>query len=207
MAEDIPISEIEESEDPFLKNKIYGSNLLNRPQPEGYGLEWLETLKTKPTEDFPSGQLLLVFRIANEWLALPSCAIKEITHSARIHKLPHTNSPVLLGISNIHGELLITVSMQAFLELPNVPSKPNNVEDVCHFSRYIVLEKNKDTIVFLVNEILGLTLIEPGALEPPPLSTSKAGRNYFVGVFSLNDTLIGLLDESLIMETINQTYL
>lgn len=207
MAEDIPISEIEESDDPFIKNKIYGSNLLNRPQPEGYGLEWLESLKTKPTEDFPSGQSLLIFRIANEWLALPSASIKEVTHCAYIHKLPHTHSPVLLGISNIHGELLITVSMQAFLELPNISSKSNDSENSCQFSRYIVLEKNKDTLVFSVNEILGLTLIEPNALEPPPLSTSKAGKNYFVGVFSLNDQLIGLLDESLIMETINQNFL
>lgn len=202
MADDTHTPE-EEFDDPFYKNKIYGSNLLNRPQPEGYNHEWLESLKTKPTEDFPSGRSVVIFRIANEWLALPSFSIKEITHSTYIHKLPHSNSPLLLGISNVHGELLITISMQAFLDLPSPAKSPNNQHG--QFSRYIVLEKGKDTIVFPVNEIHGITFIESSSLEPPPLSTSKAGKNYFVGIFPLNNNLIGLLDESLIMEAINQT--
>lgn len=195
----------ENFEDPFYKNKVYGTNLLNRPQPEGYDLEWLESLKTKPTEDFPSGKSLLIFRIANEWLALPSYSIKEITHSSYIHKLPHSNSPILLGISNIHGELLITVSMQAFLDLPPITPKDSDDQTPCKFSRYIVLAEGKDTIVFPVDEIHGITFIQPSSLDPPPLSTSKTGKNFFTGIFSLNETLIGLLDGSLIMDAINQS--
>lgn len=193
----------EEFQDPFYKNKIFGSRLLNRMQPPGYGIEWLETLKTKPAEDFPSGHSVVIFRIANEWLALPSHSILEITHSSHIHKLPHTNSPILLGISNVHGELLITISMQTFLDLP-APTKPIE-ENAQQSARSIVLEKNKEAILFPVHEIHGITFIPPTSIAPPPLSTSKAGKNFFIGIFSLNNTLIGLLDDSAIMDAINLT--
>lgn len=204
---DISQQQSEEPYDPFFKNKIYGSNLLNRPQPENYGTEWLESLKTQATEDFPSGRSLLVFRIANEWLALPSHCIKEITQSTYIHKLPHATTSVLLGISNVHGELLVTISMQSFLELPDTSPASIQPQKTCQFARNIIMEVNKNIIVFPVNEIYGLTQIELSSLESPPISIVKSMKNYCIGIFPLNDLFIGLLNETLIINTLNEKYL
>lgn len=196
-----------QAEEPFLKNKVHSLNLLNRPPPENYGTEQLASLNTQTHEDFPTGRSLLVFRIANEWLALPNYCIKEITPPSFIHKLPHTTTNILLGISNVHGDLLITISMQAFLNIHNASTQSNNTQSVCKFARNIVLEINKNILVFSVDEIYGLTQIELSLLEPPAITITKSIQNYCTGIFSLNNTVVGLLDESRIITTLNETYL
>lgn len=193
--------------DPFSKNKVYGSNLLNRPQPEGYSEEWLESLKTKLTDDLVSGKLLLIFRIANEWLALPSYCIKEVTETAFIHRLPHTSTKVLLGIANVQGELLIAISMQAFLSIPEAIKNFDDQPVSRHYIRNIVFGVNNDIFVFTVDEIYGLTQVQSNTFESPPISISKSLKNYFSGVFSLNNTPVGLLDEMLIISKLNEKHL
>lgn len=198
---------IPEANEVFLKNKLHSANLLNRPPPENYAAEQLISLNAQIDEDFPSGQPVLVFRIAKDWLALPNYCIKEITHPSCIHTLPHITTDVLLGISNVHGELLITISMQAFLNLPNSSTQPYTNQGFCKFSRTVVLEINKNVLVFPVDEIYGLARIEADLLEEPPMSVTKSIKNYCIGIFALNDLVVGLLDEIQIIETLNEKYL
>ena len=191
------------------QNEIYGSNLLGRPHPEGYSEEWVESLKHHTIEESIPRQSLLVFRIQGEWLALPSHCIKEVTKATFIHTLPHTNSNVLLGISNIQGELLVAISMQNLLGIPNSTEAPKKSHDFSRYARNVVFGSGKNVFVFPVDEIHGLTYIKLDKIESVPMSILKSLKNYFSGIFALpEETLsIGLLDERLIIDSLNENYL
>lgn len=58
---------------------------------------------------------VLVFRIADEWLALPATALRQIDTPRAIHTLPHRRNRVVLGLVNIRGALTVAVSLGELL--------------------------------------------------------------------------------------------
>lgn len=199
----------QKKENEILQNGIHDSNLLNRPHPKGYTEEWVESLKHFAFEESIPRQSLLVFRIKGEWLALPSYCIKEVTKTTFIHSLPHTNSNVLLGITNVQGELLVTISMQNLLNIPDTPKTLEKDYTYSRYSRNIVFEDKKNVFAFPVDEIFGLTYVKSANIEPVPISIIKSLKNFFSGIFTLPDDVlsVGLLDEKLIINSLNENYL
>src|SRR5258708_6446608 len=49
---------------------------------------------------------VVIFRLADEWLALPTAAVAEVVNQKPIHTLPHRTGGLVLGITNVRGELL-----------------------------------------------------------------------------------------------------
>src|ERR1700754_1684934 len=45
----------------------------------------------------------LVFRVADEWLALPTAALRHIEDLRPIHSLPHRRNRVVLGVVHVRG--------------------------------------------------------------------------------------------------------
>lgn len=204
----LPFYPHEQDNEPHQKG-VSDSTLLTRPHPEGYTAEWVESLKHPAFEESIPRQTLLVFRIKNEWLALPGHCIKEVTKAAFIHSLPHTNSGVLLGITNVQGELLVAVSMQNLLNIPDTTEPQLKRYAYSKYIRNIVFGSKKDIFVFPVDEIYGLTYIKSDQIEPVPISILKSSKNYFSGIFTLPDDIlsVGLLDEKLIISGLNENYL
>lgn len=203
-----PLRSLEQNKD-VPPNNTQDSNLLSRPHPKGYTEEWVESLKHSTLEESIPKQSLLVFRIKSEWLALPSHCIKEVTKTTFIHRLPHTNSTVLLGITNVQGELLVTTSMQNLLGIPD-PTQPTPKNYTFNrYSRFIVFGNKKDSFVFPADELFGLTHVKFDAIEPVPISIVKSLKNYFSGIFILPESNIsvGLLDDKLIIDSLNENYL
>jgi hypothetical protein len=62
-----------------------------------------------PSESF------LVFRIGDEWLALPTPIFKRIVQTRPIHTLPHRQHRAVLGVVNVQGELLVCMSLAHLL--------------------------------------------------------------------------------------------
>lgn len=191
------------------QNEMYTSNLLSRPHPEGYDEECIKALKQHLIEESTSKESLLIFRIKNEWLALPSNCIKEITKPTFVHRLPHTNNTVLLGITNVQGELLITISMQNLLGISGEPNESPKPYVYSMYSRNIVFGSKKDVFVFPVDEIYGLGYIQLDNIDPVPIGVVKSLKNFFTGIFTLTDKglSVGLLDERLIINSLNENHL
>lgn len=199
----------EYSED-FLQNaKIYGSDLLQRPYPKGYQEEWAESLKHSALEEEIEKLSLLVFRIKTEWFALPTHIIIEIIRDAFIHSLPHMHSDVILGITNVQGELRIAISMQHLLGIPNLKMSDITCYTFSKYSRNIVIGQKNNIFVFPVDEIYGLVHIKLDDIQETPISISKSLKNFFSGIFELpEDKLpVGLLNEKLILNALNENYL
>lgn len=191
------------------QNEIYSSTLLRRPYPEGYNEDHIKSLKQHTAEESIPRKSLLVFRIQNEWLALPSHCIKEVTPPSFVHRLPHTNNPILLGITNVQGELLITISMQNLLGITNTAQKSTETYIYSMYARNIVFGYKNDIFVFPVDEIYGLSYVKLDTIEPIPISILKSLKNFFSGIFTLPDAIlsVGLLNEQLIINSLNKNHL
>lgn len=63
------------------------------------------------TEDGET-QSVVIFRVASEWLALPTAVVVEVSNLLPIHSLPHRRNGVVLGLASVRGELLVCVSLR-----------------------------------------------------------------------------------------------
>jgi len=88
-----------------------GSKLLSRPAEEDYLNEWKKNISTPRKDKNIHLKAALVFRMGDEWFALASRFVKEITHCDKHHTLPHRKNHVLRGLVNVRGEVLLNVSL------------------------------------------------------------------------------------------------
>jgi chemotaxis-related protein WspD len=165
-----------------------GLNLLERPIPEQYRQEWTDLLATLPTLD-SSGNLLaspslkvVIFRLQQEWLALPTEIFKEATPPTVIHTIPHRSNQILRGLVNIRGELLLCVSLSKLLHLEVVHHAVPALSPVV-YSRLVVVEKADQKWVFAVDELYGVERFEQYELQPAPQSSTKSMCSYTKGLF------------------------
>ncbi|GBF82832.1 chemotaxis protein CheW [Aphanothece sacrum] len=199
-----------------------GRTLLQREAPDGYLEEWTELLTQELQQQGTSSTLkkrvslasesmaLSVFRVAQEWVALPVSVIKEITYTCPIHTLPHRSNHVFLGIVNIRGEILMCISLRDLLGLPlgdfnshnqrsnelNIKNK-NNISPVT-YKRMIVLEIQANRWVFPVDEVLGVYRFSPDQLRDTPVVISKTPDTYTKKIIAWQGKYINYLDHELV---------
>src|SRR6187551_3630902 len=73
-----------------------------------YSLSQEHQLSAQSTEAWQDikTRSILVFRLGEEWLGLPTRCLVEISPSQTIHSLPHQRSRALLGVANVRGALV-----------------------------------------------------------------------------------------------------
>ncbi|HAC65774.1 MAG TPA: chemotaxis protein CheW [Cyanothece sp. UBA12306] len=203
-----------------------GRTLLQREAPEGYIEEWgmilsqewtkqdqqksrsdsaLQTTKTKSNEIL----CLTIFRVGQEWLALPVSVIKEITPCCPVHILPHRSNHVFLGIVNIRGEILMCISLKDLLGLPDTQesfikkgksltkAETSSINPVV-YQRMIVIEIQENRWVFPVDEISDIHRLTPEQLGNTPVVISKTPDTYTKKILHLEDKQINFLDHELV---------
>ena len=191
------------------ENKKSGSTLLDRPPPLGYQEEWIEGLKKPQVEEVAEGKNCLAFRLDNELLALSSDSVKEVTQTTKAHKLPHRTTQILKGLTNVHGELYITISMRSLLGFENSshpqpppPSHPYSSQR--SYLRSIVFGYGKNDFLFSADEVLGLVSYQLNALQEAPATVAKSYSNFVLGLFVLNNKHIALLDAHRLVSRLNE---
>ena len=83
-----------------------GRRFLDAPSPDGYAQEWAERLAPPIEEAATDLQSVLIFRLGEEWLALPAQVLLEVAGPRPIHRIPH-RAGLLAGLVNIRGELYL----------------------------------------------------------------------------------------------------
>lgn len=178
-----------------------GRNLLERELPPEYMQEWTQVLAGKKDMHAAGTLSVLIFRVEQEWLALPSLLFAEVIEQAKIHRLPHRPNPVLLGVANVHGEVQLCVSLQALLGIERASkqfaAENGKTRESGHHlpKRMLVVDKEDERWVFPVSEIYGIQRIYPSQLAPPPVTVSKSGAGFSKGIFHWKDNHVALLDE------------
>ncbi|AFY42089.1 chemotaxis protein CheW [Nostoc sp. PCC 7107] len=194
-----------------------GRYLLERPTPEKYRHEWTQLLAESPTEKtshLPTYALrtketltVVIFRLQQEWLALPAQVFKETTPPSVIHTLPHRQNQVLRGLINIRGELLLCVSLSHLLNIESSDTLRQGLSLVSH-SRMAVIEKAGNAWVFPVDEIYGVHRFHRRKLHDAFRKVTQTTQTYTKGLFSWQPTncptshTVGYLDDELLFTSL-----
>lgn len=181
--------------------------MLDRELPPGYMADWAEVYSHEKVIKDTENLSALVFRLGDEWLALQTHLIKEVSEMAPIHRVPHHNGYLLRGLVNIRGELKICISIGSILCLerskkqPVVETKDRNV-----YERMIVVSQDESEFVFPVSEVLGIIRFTPGELQNVPTTVSKSKATYTAGIINQKDKNIACLDHELLFYFLDRSF-
>jgi chemotaxis-related protein WspD len=175
-----------------------GRALLDRVPPSGYQEGLADGMAAEPEALVRGTRTVLLFRVAEEWFAIDTRAIREVVSDRRSHTLPHHPEPAVLGLANVRGTLEISVSLQRLLGLDVRPGQ----EDVStKLSRVLVLTRQGETFACPVDEVAGILSIAPENIGAIPVTLARTDRQNVEGVITTEQGPAGLLDaEHLFLE-------
>ena len=143
---------------------------------------------------------MLVFRIGEEWLGLPTTSIVEVIEARTVHSLPHQANQAVLGLINIRGALKICVSLGRMLGISVTGG------DTAHAGqRLLVVTHEEQILAFPVNEVAGVHAYAADAAQLPPSTVAHAGTAYTQAVIDWRGKKIGLLDCGLLFYALNRS--
>jgi chemotaxis-related protein WspD len=181
---------------------VYASaaaQLLDVDTPARYAQDWTEHVAAAKPPAQSETTSVVIFRVAAEWLALPSAVFKEIAADRPVHSLPHRRNGALLGVVNIRGELLVCASLKQIL----------GVEigfAAAGAPRMLVIQQNGDRTVCPVEEVHGVERFDLQDLKQVPATLAGAAVSYIKAVLFWRRRSVGVLDAELLFHALNRTF-
>ncbi len=167
--------------------------------------DWTGFLAREKEEHAEGKASAVIFRLGAEWLALRTKRFKEISPIRAIHRLPHRNSSVLLGMVNVRGEIMLCVSLKSVLGIEDETG--GALESSRVYKRMAVVEKERDQWVVPVDEIHGIQRFEDSALGKVPVTVAKSAVKFTCGMLSWQEKSVGLLDDELLFYSLKRSAL
>jgi len=140
----------------------------------------------------------LIFECANETLAFAADFVKEVKTSKEIHALPCNKSKeIIMGITNINGELVIIANLASILGKTDNSTKTS----------FIVCEHSNLKIAFLTGKILKMVKKQNCEIAPAiPEKKSKA-QIFDESIFYEEQTIVKSLNAELLLQAVARKYL
>ncbi len=179
-----------------------GRRLLNRNVPQGYLEEYGKRLSAPITEKSGAVNSSIIFRIDDNWVALPTTMLESVLETSGIHSLPHSKNQVILGVVNVAGELMVCVSLQRLIGRPDLDSDNEDVRDR-GFRRKIVITADHCQWVFPVDEVLGMHRFTAGDAEKSQHYSGIIDNKYVKGIVNWQQKPVIHLDEDRLARTLS----
>ena len=174
-----------------------GRKFLDAPSPPGYLDEWTARLATGGDDELADDVSVLVFRLGDEWLALPVAVLVEVTRSRPPHRVPH-RAGLLSGVVNIRGELHLCVRLDALLGVANAEGRTPTAP------RLVVIRTGTEGWAFAVDAVDQVHRVPQQGLTPPPPTLSRAVARLTRGVFDAGGKPVGVLDDERLFQAIRE---
>lgn len=146
---------------------------------------------------------LLILRVGAEWLAMPMSVVLEITKPQPVRSLPHRPPGVVLGLTNVRGELLVCVSLRRLLGLNARASGPDDALRPAQ-ERLIVVRRDGVRIACVADEIDSIHRCRPSEIATLPATVARSGSTHSRGVTTVHGRPIGVLDEQLLFASMQR---
>ncbi len=171
--------------------------LLAAPPPPGYLEEAKTRLAAPPEVIVPDAHSALVFRIGEEWLALPVQVLVEVQAPRPVHRIPHRGG-LLAGLVNIRGELELCCKLGQMLAIASADTKPAGSRiaalPAATSARLLVVQFERERWVFPVDEVDQVRRFHASDLSAVPATVGRFGGRMSSGLFTHDDRTIGFLD-------------
>jgi chemotaxis-related protein WspD len=180
--------------------------LFDREMPEDDLHEWTSRVAAKRSVIEVGRKSVVIFKIATEWLALPTEVFQEVVDQFVVRTLPHQRGGILSGLVNVRGELLLCVALQVLLGLEKVgPVQQRDTRT--SQGRLLICNRKGDRLAFRADEVYGVQRYHPGDLRDVPATLAKAAAGaYVAAILPWNDRTVGCLDEELLFYALNKGF-
>ncbi|MCI0702568.1 MAG: chemotaxis protein CheW [Planctomycetia bacterium] len=175
-----------------------GRKFLDAPSPPDYLDAWTVRLAARDETREGDESSVLVFRLGDEWLALPVSVLVEVTRFRAAHRVPHRGG-LLSGLVNIRGELHLCVRLDLLLGVAAADS-PTGEE----LRRLVVIRRENEGWVFPADEVdqVHRVLFPDLSAAAPTLARSQVKLTR--GVFPSGSRSVGLLDDSRLFQALRE---
>jgi chemotaxis-related protein WspD len=177
--------------------------LLDRPLAPEYRREWTEHFAREKKLAAPARSSVVIFRIASEWLALPTSAFQEVAERRVMHTLPHRRGRTVLGLVNVRGELTVCVSLGRLLGFGHDTQHLKKSRTV--FDRLLVTHWTGGRLAFPVDEVHGVHRFQKDDLREPPATVARSTLTYTRGVITWRDRTVGVLNADVLFASLNRS--
>ena len=169
---------------------------LQRPVSEGYREQWAAHFRQARQAGARDDSAALVFRVGREWLALPAALIDSVAPEGAPHRVPHRGGAGLLGVVNVGGQLLPSISLANLLGIDE--SDAAKAVGRHTFARLVVMQWEEQAFALPVADLHGIVRYATSAVAPPATTINKGLVRYLTGVLSEAGMHIGVLDAPLV---------
>jgi chemotaxis-related protein WspD len=152
--------------------------LLDRPLSEDALREQTDRVSQLMEEADREGTRVLLFELGRELLALPAGDVARVTGRVQEHRVPHRTNDIYRGLCNIDGELVLCGDLASLLRVTRKTAQKDDEDDGDDPQRTLVLGDLDNRWAFTVDIVRGVARIEPGAIQPPPITVERALIRY-----------------------------
>ena len=164
------------------------ATLLERAAPDGPGGSAPSYRIDSAATGRSTDKSALVFRLGTEWLAIPLNALDEVVELRAIHSVPHRPNPVLLGLVNNRGELVVCVSLSQLIGVePDPPAESRK-------QRLLILRSGSGRLAVPVDEVQQTFAYDDTDLLALPATISPATSRYTTDLLRCPDRVVGRID-------------
>jgi chemotaxis-related protein WspD len=181
------------------------ARLLDRDMPQGYRAERTAIVSAQSHRAEPGTKSVVIFRLGQEWLSLPTDIFQEVAERRMVHTLPHRRGGIVGGLVNVRGELLLCVALDVVLGLDK-SLETDGAKNRAAKEQLLVCDREGDKLGFLVSEVHGVHRFHPRDLKEVPATVAKAAATYTSGLLHWNNNIVGCLDDELLFYALNKGF-
>ncbi len=134
-------------------------------------------------------QQMLTFALENESYGVDIQRVQEIRGWATVTQIPEAPAHIL-GVLNLRGTIVPIIDLRARMGMPTVPNSATTVIIVLS----VETEQGARMFGIVVDRVSDVTHLTEASLRPVPAMGNFGSADYLRGLFSLNDTMILVLD-------------
>ncbi len=134
----------------------------------------------------------ITFSAGGKNYCLEITQIREIRRWTPVTALPHTPKDVL-GVMNLRGAVIPIFDLAARFGLGSTPANERNV--------VIVAAMEGTTIGLLVESVSEILSVEKSAIQETPDIKSEATRHSILGMISVDDTMVRVVNLEAVLES------
>jgi chemotaxis-related protein WspD len=151
-----------------------------------------------------STESVVIFSLGVEWLALPTSAVSEIAHTRKIHSLPQRRG-YIEGVANVHGELVVCVSLGRMLGLLDPPGSDHKARPNGR-ARILVIQREDVRAVCPVDEVHGIHQFHPQQAQDVPATVGKSASTFTRKILPWRERSVGILNDQLLFIALKRSF-
>lgn len=179
-----------------------GQRLYERPPPTGYTDDWTDRIAAADPPPPPPTIPVVLFQVADEWLALDVADTVEVSPLRTVRRVPHQSDALLAGLVNIRGELQLAIALGHLLGIGNGTKEPADPAR----RRLLVVERGGGRWVFLVDAVYDIFHFRRTDLGDLPATVAAGGAVYCRGVFRWKERAVGYLDADRLFPALKRSF-